>query len=156
VVGTRLWVSARDERLLGLDPGTGRYVATVPTPGLAGAQGVLDTRGRFHACTGFVTALADLVHARLVVTRYLDRAALPTPPAPALGRLSLLSDDGRLIVVDERGRILVLSAGDPQPPTVVWPPPGGDSSPVLGTGVVGGRLVLLHLDGTLRGLGTPP
>jgi hypothetical protein len=71
------------------------------------------------------------------------------PAHPAPGRLSIVTADGRLVFADQGGRVLAVSPERPDRPEEVAP----RGEPVLGTGVAGGRLVVLRADGTMSAFG---
>lgn len=140
-----VWLSDQNGTLFALRLTDGRRVCELGLKNNRSALGVLDPQGRLHACNGLNYQVVDLAggQARLVSATGFEGSS-----TTARGRLALLTTDGRLVFMDDHGKVFVVHPEDPRQPECIW-----DESHVFSLGIVQQHLALLDWEGQVTLLG---
>jgi outer membrane protein assembly factor BamB len=150
VVDDHVWLNTREHRVFALRLSDGQRAAEIALRSRS-PSGLLDPRGRFHACSGLRYEVVDLSNgqARLVSTVEFENG--PDAPTTASGSLAVLCADGRVVFSDDKGKVFVVHPESPARPECIW-----SESRVFNQGAAGDNLVLLDWDGGLTVLGSEP
>jgi hypothetical protein len=140
-----LWAETSiDAQLVGFSVDSGEQTATVVLPRSPRGQGVLDQAGMLHFCDETGWLVVDLVRARVVSDSRFSGSGI----GDVFHRVR--AADGRMVMADARGQVLVVSPDRPDVPVRV-----ANIPQVKDLGIVAGRLLVLSHDGAMTVLGDP-
>lgn len=131
VVGSSLWIVPANAQLAAIDLITGRTTRTIAASNNRAVQGVLDDRGLFHSTTGLRYQMYDLSREGVLAADHALEGS-----STAGGALAAVSEDGRLIVADDRGGLFVFDPAAPAPLTPVWRSGNPIAAPVIANGLL--------------------
>jgi hypothetical protein len=148
VIDDTLWLATLEGTVCALSLASGRLQTEVALYNNRAPAGILDPRGRYHACNGLNYQVLDLAAGAKILT-YAEFVRWEGGPSSANGRLASLAEDGRLVFADDAGRVFVVDPARPARPQLVWE----TGAIVMGLGVAHRRLYVLSSNGALHAFG---